>query len=119
MHVRTFWNVSSVVILSFVITGKPYTKLFTYDLRMIVREAHGCLHTQTIFHLDPYNLLVKKHKLNYILPTENTRERVWGRFPGRERPWCRTLHTVAIDMPGYDALPAEKMQIISPSEVRI
>jgi len=40
---------------------------------------------------------------------------VWGKFPGCEQPWCYTLHTAAVDMPGSNALPADQLQIVCPS----
>jgi len=114
--VWTLWNVISPVILSFVITVKSYTK-FSYDILIIVCEVHGWLHKRMTFILGLYNLLLIKHKLNYILRTANTREPLWEKFPGCEQPLCCTLHTAAVDMPGYGAWLAEKLQIASLSAV--
>jgi hypothetical protein len=66
-----------------------------------------------------YNFLLIKHKLNFILQTANTWERVWEKFSGREEPLCCTLHTAAVDMQSYESWLAEKLQIVSPSTVSI
>jgi len=84
---------------------------------MIVCEDHGCLHIRTTFHLGLYNLFVIKFELNYILQAANTRERVVEKFPGCEEPLCCTLHTAAVDMPGYDASLEKKYQIVSASVI--